>query len=103
MAVYEPATNTVRIYSPEILFERTLYHERLHSKHFSYKIVRLFFVHKILVIFAVVAFIAIELLTGNYLLSAWIALCLLLMNVAEEFFTQKQTKIWFSDYLKRRG
>jgi hypothetical protein len=98
-AVYDIASHTIYIYSPDILYNRTLHHEKVHAKHHSYKIVRALFFRKIAFLLGITACIFIQFLT-SLLVAAIASMIILGLSLMEEFYTQRKTKKWFKNFLQ---
>jgi len=99
-AAYDVLSHTIYIYSPDILYDRTLYHEKVHAKHHSYKLVRALFFRKIAFFLGIAACIFIQLLTSLFV-AAIVLFVIFALSLLEEFYTQHKTKKWFKIFLQK--
>lgn len=98
-AVYDIPSHTIYIYSPDLLYNRTLHHEKVHAKHHSYKLVRAIFFRKIGFFLGITACIFIQFFTSLFV-AAIVSFVILALSLLEEFYTQHKTKKWFKDFLQ---
>ena len=82
-AVYDIPSHTIYIYSPDLLYNRTLHHEKVHAKHHSYKLVRALFFRKIGFFLGITACIFIQFLTSLFVaaIASFVILVLSLLAV----------------------
>ncbi len=99
-ATYDIPSHTIYIYSPDLLYNRTLHHEKIHAKHHSYKLVRALFFRKIAFLLGISACIFIQFLT-NLFVAAIASIIIIALNLTEEFYTQHKTKKWFKNFLQK--
>jgi hypothetical protein len=99
-AVYDVSSNTIYIYSPDILYNRTLHHERVHAKHHSYKVVRALFFRKIAFFLGLAAVIFIQFLT-SFFIATVVLFVIFSLSLLEEFYTQHKTRKWFKNFLQK--
>jgi hypothetical protein len=98
--VYDIPSHTIYIYSPDILYNRTLHHERVHAKHHSYKVVRALFFRKIPFFLGLAAVIIIQFLT-SFFVAAIVLFFIFALSLLEEFYTQHKTRKWFKNFLQK--
>ncbi len=99
-AVYDVLSHTIYIYSPEIIYNRTLHHEKVHAKHHSYKVVRALFFRKIVFFVGLAASIFIQFFTSLFV-AAMVLFVLFSLSLLEEFITQHRTKKWFKNFFQK--